>query len=280
MVKWIKEIGCVVAVGWLSCSASWAQGGPGESSFVDERGVITLTDRPEVYRAEGGYLEIALDYEPIQIIENWSFTRTGRIETNSDYKALIRHYAQKYNLDKNMVQAVIKAESNFDPYAVSSAGAQGLMQLMPATAAEMSIRNPFDPGQNIAGGTQYLYKLMQLFDNDIDLVLAGYNAGPGNVKKYGGIPPFKETQNYVKRVKHYMNQFSGGRASVVINRNTTLKQSTFKPTKEIPYVVHMKNGTIQPAEGVREEADKYVLTYKTREYPVHKTLVERIDKFS
>jgi soluble lytic murein transglycosylase-like protein len=77
--------------------------------------------------------------------------------------------------------------------AVIKAGAQGLMQLMPATAAEMSIRNPFDPGQNIAGGTQYLNRLMKLFDNDLDLVFAGYNAGTGNVKKYGGIPPFKET---------------------------------------------------------------------------------------
>ncbi len=257
-----------------------AQGGPGDSFFVDESGVTTLTDRPEYYRADGGYLEIQIAYEPIQMVENYSFTTTGRIETNDDYAALIRHYATRYNLNEYLVQAVIKAESNFDPYAVSKAGAQGLMQLMPATAAEMSIRDSFDPGQNIAGGTQYLFKLLKLFDNDLDLALAAYNAGPGNVKKYGGIPPFKETRNYVVKVKRYIQEFSAGQAHVTINRQTTRHKKVFKPTAAVPYVIHLKNGTTQPAQKATLEGEVYIIEYQTRREVIRKSLVAKIEEFS
>lgn len=113
--------------------------------------------------------------------------------------------AKKYNVPVKLLKAVAKAESNFNPDAVSKVGAQGVMQLMPATARELGVVNAFDPEQNIMGGAKYLSALMKKYDGDIKLTLAAYNAGSGNVKKYGGIPPFKETQNYVVKVMKYMN---------------------------------------------------------------------------
>lgn len=111
--------------------------------------------------------------------------------------------AKKYNLPEKLIAAVMKQESNFNAAAVSSAGASGLMQLMPATAKYLGVEDRFDPKQNIMGGAKYLRQMLDQFDNDIETALAAYNAGPGNVKKYGGIPPFQETKNYVKNVMNY-----------------------------------------------------------------------------
>ena len=121
------------------------------------------------------------------------------------YDDLIDEAAKKYNVDKQLIKSVILTESAGKVNAKSHANAKGLMQLMDSTAADMGVNNPWNPKENIYGGTKYLSKMLKQFDGDTDLALAAYNAGPGNVNKYKGIPPFKETQNYVKRVNNYLN---------------------------------------------------------------------------
>ena len=113
---------------------------------------------------------------------------------------LIAPAAAKYALDPNLVAAVIWAESSGDPKAVSTKGASGLMQLMPGTARDMGVSNVLDPSQNIDGGSRYLREMLDRHDGDLSVALAAYNAGPEAVRKYGGIPPFEETQNYVGKV--------------------------------------------------------------------------------
>jgi hypothetical protein len=118
--------------------------------------------------------------------------------------------AKRYGLDPALLKGVIKQESGFDPSAQSSAGARGLMQLMPSTAKGLGVSDPTNPAQSINGGARYLSQMIRLFGGDVQKGLAAYNAGPGNVKKYGGVPPFEETQNYVRRVMGYAAEFRGG----------------------------------------------------------------------
>ena len=120
--------------------------------------------------------------------------------TKSATKYVIQPAAAKYDLDPNLVAAVIWAESSGDPNAVSKKGTRGLMQLMPATARELGVGNVLDPGQNVDGGSHYLRRMLDEHDGDLSLALAAYNAGPDAVRKYGGVPPYRETRDYVGRV--------------------------------------------------------------------------------
>lgn len=127
--------------------------------------------------------------------------------TGNDYSSIVSQCAADNGIPPALVHAVIQTESNGNPNAVSSAGAMGLMQLMPSNVKDAGITNPFDPDQNIQAGTKQLANLMKQYNGDLDLTLAGYNAGPGAVRKYGGVPPFNETQNYIRKVRLAMSQF-------------------------------------------------------------------------
>lgn len=127
------------------------------------------------------------------------------LQTTASLEEIFTEAAERYNVPKDLIKAIAKTESDFNPNATSGSGAQGLMQLMPATARELGVTDAYDPYQNVMGGTKYISQLLNKYDGDVKLALAAYNAGSGNVAKYGGIPPFKETQNYVVKVMNYMN---------------------------------------------------------------------------
>ncbi|WP_283608767.1 lytic transglycosylase domain-containing protein [Faecalispora anaeroviscerum] len=122
------------------------------------------------------------------------------VQKSTDLDATFEKASEAYGVPVNLLKAVAKAESDFNPNVVSSAGAQGVMQLMPSTARSLGVSDPFDAEQNIMGGANYLSQLLREFNGDTTLAVAAYNAGSGSVKKYGGVPPYAETQNYVEKV--------------------------------------------------------------------------------
>lgn len=140
-----------------------------------------------------------------------SIEKTTFKNSRENIENLIDKYAQKNNLDPDFIKAVVKQESGFNPDAKSKCGAMGLMQLMPQTAKGLGVIDAFDPEQNIDGGTRYLKSMMNRFNNDPKLALAAYNAGPAAVQRYGDIPPYKETQNYVKNILSSYEAMKGGK---------------------------------------------------------------------
>lgn len=136
----------------------------------------------------------------------WTFSEESQPLFDSKYNEIIVDAARHFDVDAALVSAVIKAESDYQPRIVSHKGARGLMQLMPATAKRFGVTNSFDPKQNIYGGTRYLRWLLKKFDGNADLAVAAYNAGEGNVWKYDGVPPFRETVNYIHRIAKHIRK--------------------------------------------------------------------------
>ncbi len=166
--------------------------------FVDEQGIEHYTNVPSDPR----YQFVRRDPEPAPPPPARPGPLAGALATSARaFAQLIRAAAERYGVDVRLVEAVVQVESAGNPGAVSPKGAQGLMQLMPDRAAELGVRNAFDPAQNIDGGVRHLRDLLQRFGGDVSLALAAYNAGEMAVRSYGGIPPFTETREYVRRVR-------------------------------------------------------------------------------
>jgi soluble lytic murein transglycosylase-like protein len=140
-------------------------------------------------------------------MESLNSPQNTSVNVSSEIDKAIKTAAAKHKVDEKLIRSLIKAESGFDVSAVSKKGAIGLMQLMPETAKSLGVRNPLDISENIDAGTKYFKRLMKNYDNNLDLSLAAYNAGPGNVKKYKGIPPFEETQSYIKKIKENLEYY-------------------------------------------------------------------------
>ncbi|MGD8980997.1 MAG: lytic transglycosylase domain-containing protein [Desulfobacterales bacterium] len=165
--------------------------------YADKQGVLHFTNVPTSSKSS--------DYK-VYIKE----TLNRPLESNITdlYDHVISEASHTHGVSFSLLKALIKTESDFNPRAVSSAGARGLMQLMPENIKTLKIKNPFDPRENIMGGTQYLKQLIDRFNGKLPLALAAYNAGPGVVEKYQRIPPFKETENFVKQVMKYYSFFN------------------------------------------------------------------------
>lgn len=249
------------------------------SYFIDSNGVKIATNIPEEFRGNAQFVEVSLHFETVEVPRELQFAKGTGQYAQSNVADIVSYYARAHGLDTNLVYAVIRAESNFDASAVSSAGASGLMQLMPGTAAEMGITDLFDPAQNIAGGTQYLAKMLNLFDGDLKLALAGYNAGPGNVKKYGGIPPFRETQAYVKRVQRFRDEFRRSGISNTYLAKVERVDGRFKPRRRANrehFEIVFHNGWTQPADMVKETGEYYLARIEGRDTRVPKEHVRAV----
>jgi soluble lytic murein transglycosylase-like protein len=170
--------------------------------YKNSQGVLTFTNVPN----HGGYRRV--------FSENHGQLSSAALDTTA-FEDLIRSASGRHNVDANLVRAVIKAESDFRSNARSNKGAMGLMQLMPDTARLHNVVDAYDPSENVDGGVRHLRMLLDRYQGDIELSLAAYNAGSGAVEKHGGIPPFAETREYVRRVLRLYDSYRGGALDVL-----------------------------------------------------------------
>ncbi|HLR17803.1 MAG TPA: lytic transglycosylase domain-containing protein [Alcanivoracaceae bacterium] len=198
----------LVKLSLLACLLSSVASANSIYQYKGPDGVTMFTDKKQMPK-EYAFVAKRTDLPPLKIEKEWSLSppTTLSLSQRDAYDELIVSAAQAYDLEPALIKAVIHAESHFNHQAVSSAGAEGLMQLMPATAEFYNVTDSYDPQQNIFAGSEFLRYLSNRFDQ-LDLILAAYNAGEGNVRRYGGIPPFRETQNYVVLVQQLKKQYA------------------------------------------------------------------------
>jgi len=188
-------LACMIVINWTTPSYADIY------RYEDDEGIVHFTDAPTDKRFKVFMRDLKKDRELRTKL------KYARSINPAEYEQLIKNCADKYGVSTSLVKAVIHAESGYNPNAVSSKGASGLMQLMPATAKSLKVADRFNPKDNVEGGVKYLRFLLDTFRGDVSLALAAYNAGLSNVAKYGGIPPFNETRNYVNRVLSYMQTY-------------------------------------------------------------------------
>jgi soluble lytic murein transglycosylase len=191
-------LGVLAAYHWLIPAPAFAD----VYYYKDSQGVLTFTNVPN----HAGYR---------RVIRDGNGSEAGSSSLNNGYDEFIRAASGRHNIDADLIRAVIKAESDFRSNARSHKGAMGLMQLMPETARLHNVSDAYDPGENVEGGVRHLKMLLERYQGDLQLSLAAYNAGSGAVEKHGGIPPFAETREYVRRVLRFYDSYRGAGAGVL-----------------------------------------------------------------
>lgn len=229
----------------ISVYSSATLGGETIYQLKDSNGTTLLTNKKNRYNNLKVEKKTYYPDSNIHSYSNWGASEASVAPSHSKSKNAYDHYirqaAQTHGVSEGLIKAVMHTESGFNLNARSPVGAQGLMQLMPATARRFNVSNAYDPQQNIFAGAKYLAWLLKRFNGDTRLALAGYNAGEGNVAKYGGIPPFRETQDYVRRVtSRFQNLYSNGLGAVHAAQNsqqsnlgTVIAQSAPQQTEQL-----------------------------------------------
>jgi hypothetical protein len=260
-------------IGFLNTTVS-SYAGQTIYQFKDDNGTTLLTNKK---KAEYNHLKvIKATYYPdsnIHSYSNWGASEASVLPSYSRNKnafdQMIRQAAQQHGVSEGLIKAVMHTESGFNINARSPVGAQGLMQLMPATARRFNVSNAYDPQQNIFGGARYLSWLLKRFNGNTQLAIAAYNAGEGNIDKYGGIPPFRETQDYVRRVtSRFQNLYSSGLSSTSSSNNANTQviaqsanytssnsEAVSAPKQYSRQIITLADGTFTDAPGIYTTAN-------------------------
>ena len=260
-------------IGFLNTTVS-SYAGQTIYQFKDDNGTTLLTNKK---KAEYNHLKvIKATYYPdsnIHSYSNWGSSEASVLPSYSRNKnafdQMIRQAAQQHGVSEGLIKAVMHTESGFNINARSPVGAQGLMQLMPATARRFNVNNAYDPQQNIFGGARYLSWLLKRFNGNTQLAIAAYNAGEGNIDKYGGIPPFRETQDYVRRVtSRFQNLYSSGLSSTSSSNNANTQviaqsanytssnsEAVAAPKQYSRQIITLADGTFTDAPGTYTTAN-------------------------